>query len=205
MAPRIRQARDTPTPVDYTATRIQDRPATVVVLVDRSVETMSGKDRANSPIANYQSPSLTSLAWRGIMRRTLLAAFAVPFTVAVVIGLAGTASATVTFDPSTGTGFVGKGDVQLALGWNNPQLQANAAGVTFSYNATDTYAAVCTFVTGAGTRGEQTHNVSVPRHATINSAIQYDARTHRQIDGFNLTGFGTTTTEGPSRWSATRM
>lgn len=41
------------------------------------------------------------------------------------------ALAAVTFDASTGTGFVGKGDVQLAFGWNNKQLQANAAGVTF--------------------------------------------------------------------------
>ena len=29
------------------------------------------------------------------------------------------ALATVTFDPATGIGFVGKGDVQLAFGWNN--------------------------------------------------------------------------------------
>ena len=113
-----------------------------------------------------------------------------------VLAFAGVASATVTFNPATGTGFVGKGDVQLAFGWNNQALQANASGVTFTYNATDTYSATCSFVTGAGTRGEQTHNVDIPRHTSVNSAIQYDARTHKQIDGFNLTGLGATTTDG---------
>jgi Spy/CpxP family protein refolding chaperone len=31
--------------------------------------------------------------------------------------------AAVTFNPSTGIGFVGKGDVQNAFGWNNADLQ----------------------------------------------------------------------------------
>lgn len=35
----------------------------------------------------------------------------------------GIATATVTFDPTTGKGFVGKGDLQTAFGWNNNQLQ----------------------------------------------------------------------------------
>jgi hypothetical protein len=30
------------------------------------------------------------------------------------------AAASVNLDPATGTGFVGKGDVQSAFGWNNP-------------------------------------------------------------------------------------
>jgi hypothetical protein len=32
----------------------------------------------------------------------------------------------VTFNETNGTGFVGKGDVQVAFGWNNKQLQTNA-------------------------------------------------------------------------------
>lgn len=40
-------------------------------------------------------------------------------------------SLAVTFDPATGLGFVGKGDVQLVFGWNNKQLQDNAALVDF--------------------------------------------------------------------------
>jgi hypothetical protein len=44
----------------------------------------------------------------------------------------GTAAATVTWD-AHGTGFVGKGDVQSAFGWNNAQFRANSAGITFTY------------------------------------------------------------------------
>jgi hypothetical protein len=41
------------------------------------------------------------------------------------------ASASVTVDPVTGIGFVGKGEVQTAFGWNNDVLQKNAFNVTF--------------------------------------------------------------------------
>jgi hypothetical protein len=44
----------------------------------------------------------------------------------------GTAAATVTFN-TDGTGFVGKGDVQTALGWKNAQFQRNASDITFTY------------------------------------------------------------------------
>ena len=42
------------------------------------------------------------------------------------------AHAAVTFDLATGTGFVGKGDVQTALGYNNAQLQKNASTLVFT-------------------------------------------------------------------------
>jgi hypothetical protein len=109
---------------------------------------------------------------------------------------AGPAAAVVTFDPATGTGFVGKGDVQLAFGWNNAALQKNAGGVSFSSASVDTYAATCTWVTGAGTRGQKTHTVTQTRTASVESAINYDARVKTQITGFNLTGFGAITTTG---------
>jgi hypothetical protein len=130
------------------------------------------------------------------MRRAKKLYLAMGLALVAMLVAAGAVYAAVTFDSSTGKGFVGKGDVQLAFGWNNAKLQANASGVSFTYNATDTYSATCSFVTGAGTRGEQTHNVSIPRHTSVNSTIQYDARTHKQIDGFLLTGFGATTTDG---------
>lgn len=66
----------------------------------------------------------------------------------------------------------------------------------FSYDSTDNYSAVCSWVTGEGTRGEKTHDISIPRHTSVNSVVHYDARTHKQIDGYNLKGFGATTTEG---------
>lgn len=121
-------------------------------------------------------------------------------TTALVAGalLFGTtaASAAVTFDAETGTGFVGKGDVQTAFAWNNKALQDNASGVTFSYSSTDTYAATCVFVTGEGTRGEQTHTLNIPRTATVDATVAYDARTARQITGFTLEGFTSTVASG---------
>jgi len=114
-----------------------------------------------------------------------------------LMAAAGLASATVTFNPETGTGFAGKGDVQLAFGWNNAQLQARAAGVTFTYVASEVYTAVCTWTTGEGTRGEQTHNVGHTTTVGVAGTIAYDVRVRNQITGFNLTGFsGTPTSTG---------
>lgn len=101
----------------------------------------------------------------------------------------GPAMAAVTFNPTNGTGFVGKGDVQLAFGWNNSQLQANASKISFVSNSRATYAAVCVWTTGEGTRGEQSHTVTVTREAGMTSAVAYDARQRNQITGFNLLGF----------------
>src|SRR5919204_5026419 len=63
--------------------------------------------------------------------------------VAAAGAFAAIASATVSFDPtcpykpSNGTGacgFVGKGDVQRTLGYNNAQMQANAGKLSFTYS-----------------------------------------------------------------------
>lgn len=115
----------------------------------------------------------------------------------VLIATAGAASATVTFNPDAGTGFVGKGDVQLAFGWNNAQLQTRAAGLTFSFVASESYTAVCTWTTGEGTRGERTHNVGHNTTVGVSGDVAFDARARNQITGFNLTGFtGTPTSAG---------
>jgi hypothetical protein len=101
-----------------------------------------------------------------------------------------------TLDTATGAGFVGKGEVQSPFGWNNAALQANAAGVSFSYEATEDYSATCTWVTGEGTRGERTHNVTHSKSTSISSAVTYEPRQRNQITGFTLTGFGATTETG---------
>jgi hypothetical protein len=54
---------------------------------------------------------------------------------ALVIGAASAAGAAVTFDPDTGTGSVGKGDVQTALGLNNNQLRAQTGGFAFTVDS----------------------------------------------------------------------
>ena len=115
---------------------------------------------------------------------------------AVAISSISGAAAAVTFDPETGKGFVGKGDVQIALGWNNKELQTNAEGVSFSYESLDTYEATCTFTTGEGTRGERIHNVDHKKKTSVDAAVSYDARVKNQITGFILTGWGITTTSG---------
>jgi hypothetical protein len=111
------------------------------------------------------------------------------FYIACMLAGALVGLAAVTFDPTTGSGFVGKGDVQLAFGWNNAQLQQNASGLTFEYKTANTYSAVCTWVTGEGTRGEQTHNVTHTKTFGVNGNIASEPRVRNQITGFNLTGY----------------
>jgi hypothetical protein len=106
------------------------------------------------------------------------------------------ANSLVTLDPSNGTGFVGKGDVQLAFGWNNAQLQKNAGGLSFTYATEDSYSAVCEWITGEGTRGQKTHDVTHVRTSSVTSQIAYDARVRTQITGFMLRGIESTTEEG---------
>lgn len=105
-------------------------------------------------------------------------------------GAATAAYATVTFDPATGTGFVGKGDVQLVFGWNNAQLQNNAGSLSFSYQTESKYDATCEWTTTAGNGRIIYHDVTVNKTVQISDSVAYDARTHKQVDGFNLTGFG---------------
>jgi hypothetical protein len=105
------------------------------------------------------------------------------------------AMAAVTID-SFGYGFVGKGDVQTAFGWNNATAQKNATAVSFHMESSTDYSAVCTWTTGEGTRGEHTHNVTHKRSTAVVSGIASDPRKTGQWTGYNLNGFGTSTTTG---------
>jgi hypothetical protein len=84
-----------------------------------------------------------------------------------------------------GTGFVGKGDVQSAFGWNNAQLQANAHLVTFSVTATQARTQECT------TTGTPPHVVVSFRqaHRGLAGGIAHHPRVRNQITGFILDGF----------------
>ena len=113
----------------------------------------------------------------------------------VVLMLASPASAAVSFDATTGTGFVGKGDVQLAFGWNNAALQKNASGVTFSTSSAATYSATCEWIT-EGKTNTTIHQVNHKAKTTVAAAVAFDARVKNQITGFTLKGFGTRTVEG---------
>jgi hypothetical protein len=95
------------------------------------------------------------------------------------------ASAAIVFDPETGTGFVGKGDVQRAYGWNNRQLQDNASGLTFTYEDEVEMMVPCMKENSA-----QILYHTFKRERGVNAQIAYEARRNGQgsITGFHLTG-----------------
>lgn len=124
------------------------------------------------------------------------------------------ALAEVSFNPSTGTGFVGKGDVQLAFGWNNATLQRNAGSVTFTYATTATYEVTCEWNTY--TNGNKNHEAKTIPHKEVDglsiasrALAAKDLRTNKQGDvtGFNLIGYtsaaptgGAVPTVGDATW-----
>jgi hypothetical protein len=88
--------------------------------------------------------------------------------------------------------FVGKGDVQTAFSLNNAKLQDAARNglVAFSYAVSEDYTAVCEFVTGEGTKGEQTHAVPRTKTADVTATVAGDPRKtsgQNQFTGYNLT------------------
>lgn len=117
--------------------------------------------------------------------------------IATLIGLlAAPVFAAVTFDPATGTGFVGKGDVQTPFGWNNAKLQQNAGNLVFSFDSTETYDVTVEWDTG--NHNVTHHVIEVHRTSTVSANVLYDARTHKQVDGFVLRGYGAVTMTGGS-------
>ena len=112
------------------------------------------------------------------MRKVLYAA------AAATALLSSAAWATWNIDDS-GHGFVGKGDVQLALGLNNAQMQAQAGSLSFTLRDTVEYDVYCQNATGHSVL----HN-SFDRQRHINDSVTYSSRSHNQVDGFNLVGFG---------------
>jgi hypothetical protein len=123
-----------------------------------------------------------------------------------VLLLPTSAHAAVTFDPATGIGFAGKGDVQLAFGWSNSQLQANAAGVTFrSDQSTVKVTEVswqCQNDKNEKTQERQRTTTTTTTTSGVVTAVARDNR-NQQITGFNLTGYSgkvtipSSTTDGP--------
>ena len=122
--------------------------------------------------------------------------FSLIMTAFLLFGMATGVSAAVTLDSETGTGFVGKGDVQTALGLNNAGLQAVAENLVFTYNTVDSYVVTVEWITGEGTKGEQAHIVTHDIVWTLSGEVLYDAKKKNQFVGFNLNGFGSKTTAG---------
>jgi uncharacterized protein YfaS (alpha-2-macroglobulin family) len=117
---------------------------------------------------------------------------------AVVVLAASAVSAAVTFDAETGTGFVGKGDVQLVFGWNNKQLQDNAELLQFRANSE-----VVTEVSWVCTNSNNQNTQERERTTTISiqGVVSAVARERNQVTGFILEGYDgdpttSSTTEG---------
>jgi hypothetical protein len=95
-----------------------------------------------------------------------------------------TAFADVTFNSQSGMGFVGKGDVQSAFGWNNAELQQNYTNVTFTFMTEVTYSATCT----SGT-GQETVQITDQIEADVTRYVDFTARMRKQVTGFILIGY----------------
>lgn len=91
-----------------------------------------------------------------------------------------------------GYGFVGKGKVQSVLGWNNKQLQANAAAVSFSH-VDVTVSAQAWECTNANNDKVQYRRLITT--TTTTDLLDAAARSRKQVNGFVLTGVGSTSTD----------
>lgn len=105
---------------------------------------------------------------------------------AVLLGAA-PASADWTVDASTGTGFVGKGDVQDAFDWNDHDLQANHAGVSFALTAESTSTTTWSCYNSKNQKSQDRTHVVM---ASTTGELLHEARTNPQnkVTGFMLTG-----------------
>jgi hypothetical protein len=115
------------------------------------------------------------------MKRTFFAAAAVA---ALSLSTAGAAAA---YDiDADGYGFVGKGEVQTAFGWNNPTLQRNADGVSFEYEASVVSETtwVCT-----NSNNENTQERARTTTTSVSGVVESVSRERNQVTGFILEGF----------------
>jgi hypothetical protein len=147
-------------------------------------------------LINFLSPAHCTLRASLSKSSKLALGFAGCFAAAAM------AFAAVAFDPATGVGKVGKGDLQTAWGWNDAKLQASAEAIRFYYvgaSAVTVYEAVCTWVTGEGTPGEKTHHVEHTQQAAslLHSEVVRETKTNKRgkVTGFNLMGFALSATQ----------
>jgi hypothetical protein len=97
-----------------------------------------------------------------------------------------TVLAAVDFDALTGEGFVGKGDVQLAFGWNNKALQENANDVQFQVNSevVTEVSWICT-----NTNNDNIQERERTTTSSVAGVLSSVARERNQITGFILEGY----------------
>ena len=110
----------------------------------------------------------------------------------LMIGSAGAAVAV----PAVDAGFLGKGEVQTAFGWNNKALQTNAEDVAFSLRTETVYSYTCTWTTGPEHNQKEHVKEGIPSEAAVAADAAFDARKNSQITGFTLGELGEPTVDG---------
>jgi len=112
------------------------------------------------------------------MRKLIILAISV---IALAIPAAGIASVTV----DNGVGYVGKGDVQSALKWNNADFDNKVAKLKFTAGTQSMSNQTRWQCSG----GEQSRTSTVVQSRTVQTT-QVLSSNGKQITGWNLTGFG---------------
>lgn len=107
-------------------------------------------------------------------------------------------SPAIEIDGTTGTGFVGKGDVQYTFGWNNAQLQQNADKVRFRAASTVVTERtwVCSRTNPQGV--ELTQERARTTTTVVQGLLSAVGRLRNQITGFNVLGYSGTPSVGTS-------
>ena len=107
---------------------------------------------------------------------------AIAALVALAVPTAALASVAV---DANGVGYIGKGDVQSALKWNNGDFDKNVANLKFTAGTQS----LSTQTRWQCSGGEQSRTSTVVQSRTV-KATQVLSSNGKQITGWNLTGFG---------------
>jgi hypothetical protein len=84
-----------------------------------------------------------------------------------------------------GTGFIGKGDVQAAFGWNNATMQQRHTAVTFSYELSVGYTFACEWWTGPD-HNLTYHSNTKSKSTELTASLAADSRKTGQWTGWNI-------------------
>jgi hypothetical protein len=90
------------------------------------------------------------------------------------------------FNPATGTGFLGKGDVQSAFGWDNAEAQANIPNISAFFTELTQHVEQACYTEGAN-QVFVTNRVGTRTSAPI--GLNWEPRIHQQIDGIYFLGY----------------
>jgi len=105
--------------------------------------------------------------------------------IAATVALSATAAFAYTLN-ADGTGFVGKGEVQTAFGWNNKAVQTNADAVNFQVETVTENSWVCSRTGPQGQEQTQERENVRTTSALIDSVTRDNKK---QVTGFTLSGY----------------